>query len=74
LLASIIYLELKKLIAKIGQKNMIYFQLFSYKPLYICLKWCTKKASADYYQCLIPYPLFGSLCSISQFLIFFIFG
>jgi len=53
---------------------MIYFQLFPYKPLYICLKLCTKKASADYDQCLIRYPLFGSLCSISQFLIFFILG
>ena len=24
-------------------KKMIYFQLFSYKLLYICLKWCTKR-------------------------------
>ena len=74
LLASIIYLESKKADCKNGSKKMIYFQLFSYKPLYICLKWCAKKASADYDQCLTHYPLFGSLCSISHFLLFFIFG
>ena len=69
-----VYITSKKLIAKNGSKKMIYFQLFSYKPLYICLKWCAKKASADYDQCLTHYPLFGSLCSISHFLLFFIFG
>ena len=44
--------------------------IFSYKPLYICLKWCTKKASADYDQCLIRYPLFGSLFLLAIFFFF----
>ena len=51
-------------------KKMIHYQLFSYKPLYICLKWCTKKASADYDQCLICYPLFGSLFLLAIFFFF----
>ena len=36
-------LGVKKADCKNGSKKMIYYQLFSYKPLYICLKWCTKK-------------------------------
>ena len=43
LLASIIYLESKKADCKNGSKKLIYYQLFSYKLLYICLKWCTKR-------------------------------
>ena len=70
LLASIIYLESKKADCKNGSNKLIYYQLFSYKLLYICLKWCTKKASADYDQCLIRYPLFGSLFLLAIFSFF----
>ena len=49
---------------------MIYFQLFPYKPLYICLKLCTKKASADYDQCLYVILYLVRFVLLANFLFF----